>query len=310
MTATTGEQGQAALGAPQNPLKVSKTATGSGTASRPTQIFLAVMALIWFFPVFYAILNSFRDYAYTAQHGYVSFGGFTLQNYKDAFEQANFAHTFMNSVKITVPAVLLTLFLSCCIAFVVARFSFRFNLALLGLFTAANLLPPQALLIPVYRMFRKIPMPEFLSSSGTLLNSHLGLILVNVAFQTGFCSFVLSNYMKTIPRELYESAVVDGAGVLRQFFQLTLPLCRPPLAALATLEVTWIYNEFFWATVLLQQGDKFPVTSSLNNLRGQFFTDNNLVAAGSVLVALPTLIIFFLLQKQFVSGLTLGATKG
>ncbi|MBK6886750.1 MAG: carbohydrate ABC transporter permease [Tetrasphaera sp.] len=291
-------------------LKVSKTATGSGQASRPIQVFLAVMALIWFFPVFYAILNSFRDYNYTSQHGYVSLGGFTLNNYKNAWEQANFSHTFMNSVKITVPAVLLTLFLSCCVAFVVARFSFRFNLALLGLFTAANLLPPQALLIPVYRMFRRIPLPEFLSSSGTMLNSHLGLILVNVAFQTGFCSFVLSNYMKTIPRELYESAVVDGAGVLRQFFTLTLPLCRPPLAALATLEVTWIYNEFFWATVLLQQGDKFPVTSSLNNLRGQFFTDNNLVAAGSVLVALPTLVIFFALQKQFVSGLTLGATKG
>jgi multiple sugar transport system permease protein len=131
-----------------------------------------------------------------------------------------------------------------------------------------------------------------------------------VAFQTGFCAFVLSNYMKALPRELYESAVVDGASVTRQFFQITLPLCRPPLAALATLQVTWIYNEFFWATVLLQSGDKFPVTSSLNNLRGQFFTDNNLVAAGSVVIALPTLIIFFLLQKQFVAGLTLGATKG
>ena len=285
---------------------------GPGTkgASRPVQFFLAAMALIWFFPIGYAILNSFRDYVYTAKHGYVSFGGFTLANYANAYEQADFGHTLINSLKITVPGVLLTLFLSCCIAFVVARFSFRFNLALLGLFTAANLLPPQALLIPVYRMFRAIEVPFWVSDSGTLLNSHLGLIAVNVAFQTGFCAFVLSNYMKTIPRELYESAVVDGAGVLRQFFQLTLPLCRPPLAALATLETTWIYNEFFWATVLLQSGDKFPVTSSLNNLRGQFFTDNNLVAAGSVLVALPTLIIFFRLQKQFVSGLTLGATKG
>lgn len=283
---------------------------GMKGASRPVQVFLAVMALVWFFPIGYAILNSFRDYAYTAKHGYVSFGGFTLANYVNAYEQADFGHTLMNSLQITVPAVLLTLFLSCCIAFVVARFSFRFNLALLGLFTAANLLPPQALLIPVYRMFRAIEVPFWVSDSGTLLNSHLGLIAVNVAFQTGFCAFVLSNYMKTIPRELYESAVVDGAGVLRQFFQLTLPLCRPPLAALATLETTWIYNEFFWATVLLQSGDKFPVTSSLNNLRGQFFTDNNLVAAGSVLVALPTLIIFFVLQKQFVSGLTLGATKG
>jgi len=272
--------------------------------------FLTVMALIWLFPVVFAVLSSFRDYAYTAQNGYISFGGFTFSNYVNAWQQANFGHTLINSLIITVPAVLLTLFLSSCIAFVVARFTFKFNLALLGLFTAANLLPPQALLIPVFRMFKAITVPLWFSDSGTLLNSYWGLIAVNVAFQTGFCAFVLSNYMKTLPRELYESAVIDGAGVLRQFFQLTLPLCRPPLAALATLEVTWIYNEFFWATVLLSQGDKYPITSSLNNLRGQFFTDNNLVAAGSVVVALPTLIVFFVLQKQFVSGLTLGATKG
>ena len=287
-----------------------KPAPGHKRGRLGLHLFLAAVALAWLFPVAYAVLGSFRDYAYTSAHGYFSWGGFTLQNYRDAWERANFSQTLLNSALITVPAVLLTLFLSCCVAFVVARFSFRFNLALLGLFTAANLLPPQALLIPVYRMFRAIEVPFWFSDSGTLLNSYWGLIAVNVAFQTGFCAFVLSNYMKALPRELYESAVVDGAGVLRQFFQLTLPLCRPPLAALATLEVTWIYNEFFWATVLLQSGDKFPVTSSLNNLRGEFFIDNNLVAAGSVVVALPTLIVFFVLQKQFVAGLTLGATKG
>jgi multiple sugar transport system permease protein len=296
---------------PKKPLRVAATQRPKrGPGRIVLQVFLIVVSLVWLFPLLFAVINSFRDYAYTAANGYVSFGGFTIQNYVNAWEQANFTHTFLNSLYITVPAVVLTLFLSSCIAFVVARFSFRFNLALLGLFTAANLLPPQALLIPVYRMFRAIEVPFWLSDSGTLLDSYYGLIAVNVAFQTGFCAFVLSNYMKTLPRELYESAVVDGAGVLRQFFQLTLPLCRPPLAALATLQVTWIYNEFFWATVLLQSGDKYPVTSSLNNLRGQFFTDNNLVAAGSVLVALPTLIVFFVLQKQFVAGLTLGATKG
>jgi multiple sugar transport system permease protein len=152
--------------------------------------------------------------------------------------------------------------------------------------------------------------PFWFSESGTLLDSFQGLVLVNVAFQTGFCAFVLSNYMKALPKELYESAVIDGASVTRQFFQITLPLCRPALAALAVLQTTWIYNEFFWATVLLQQGDKYPVTSSLNNLRGQFFTDNNLVAAGSMIIAIPTLVIFFVLQRHFVAGLTLGATKG
>ena len=208
------------------------------------------------------------------------------------------------------PTVFLTLLLASCIAFVLARFSFKFNLALLGVFLAANLLPPQALLIPIYRAFRAVPVPEWINDSGTLLNSHLGLILINTAFQTGFCAFVLSNYMKALPHELYESAQVDGASVFRQFWQITLPLCRPALAALATLQVTWIYNEFYWATVLMQSGDKFPITSSLTNLRGQFFTDYNLLSAGSVVIAIPVLIIFFVLQKQFVAGLTLGSTKG
>jgi multiple sugar transport system permease protein len=272
--------------------------------------FLWIVALSWLFPIAWALFNSFRDYAYTAQNGYVSFGGFTFKNYVNAWTQGDFGLHFWNSVVITVPAVLVTLFLASCMAFVLARFTFKLNLTLLAVFLAANLLPPQALLIPVYRMFRAIPMPAFLSDSGTLLNTQLGVILVNIAFQLGFCTFVLSNYMKTIPAEIYESARVDGASVTRQFFQLTLPLCRPPLAALATLQVTWVYNEFFWATVLLQRGDKFPITSSLNNLQGQFFTDYNLLSAGSVLAMLPVLIIFFALQRQFVSGLTLGATKG
>ena len=273
-------------------------------------VFVTLTALAWLFPVVWALFNSFRDYDYTSVNGYVSLGGFTFENYTNAWQQGEFTRHFLNSLIITVPAVLLTLFLASCVAFVVARYSFRFNLVLLGLFTAANLLPQQALLIPLYRAYREIPLPLWMSDSGQLLDSYWGLILVNVAFQTGFCTFVLSNYMKTLPRELYESAEVDGASVLRQFFQLTLPLCRPPLAALGTLQVTWVYNEFFWATVLMSSGDKFPITSSLNNLRGEFFTDNNLVAAGSMVIALPPLIIFFILQRHFVSGLTLGATKG
>jgi multiple sugar transport system permease protein len=293
--------------------------TAAATTARPTRrpvkrivlhVFLSVVALSWLFPLGWAVLNSFRDYAYTAINGYVSFGGFTLQNYINAWNQGDFGLHFWNSAVITVPAVVLTLFLASCMAFVLARFSFRFNLTLLAVFLAANLLPPQALLVPVYRMFRAIQLPAWLSSSGTLLNNQLGVILINVAFQLGFCTFVLSNYMKTIPAEIYESARVDGASITRQFFQLTLPLCRPPLAALATLQVTWIYNEFFWATVLLQSGDKFPITSSLNSLQGKFFTDYNLLSAGSVLAMLPVLVIFFALQRQFVSGLTLGSTKG
>lgn len=272
---------------------------------------LAALSLLWLFPLLWAVLSSFRDYSFTQANGYVSFGGWTLDNYAQVWENAELGKYFLNSLIITVPAVLITLFLSSLAAFVLARFNYRFNLLMLGVFLAANLLPPQALLVPVFRIYREVPLPMAMSDTGELLGSYWGLIAVNVAFQMGFCTFVLSNYMKTLPVEIYESAQVDGASVWRQYWQLTMPLVRPALAALATLQTTWVYNEFFWATVLLGgQGDKFPITSALNNLRGQFFTDYNLLSAGSVLVALPVLLVFFILQKQFVAGLTLGSTKG
>jgi multiple sugar transport system permease protein len=110
--------------------------------------------------------------------------------------------------------------------------------------------------------------------------------------------------------DLTEAAMVDGASVWRQYWQIILPLCRPPMAALATLLFTWIYNDFFWAQVLMQSGDKRPITSAIVGLQGQFFTDNNLIAAASLVAALPTLIVYFALQRHFIGGLTLGATKG
>ena len=89
-----------------------------------------------------------------------------------------------------------------------------------------------------------------------------------------------------------------------------MPLTRPALAALAMLQVTWIYNDFFWALILMFDGDEVADHVRAEQLKGQFFTDNNLIAAGAIMVAIPTLIVFFALQKQFISGLTLGSTKG
>jgi multiple sugar transport system permease protein len=136
------------------------------------------------------------------------------------------------------------------------------------------------------------------------------MVLIHIAFQLGFVTFVLSNYMKTLPKELNEAALVDGASVWRTFRSIILPLTRPALAALATLEVAFIYNDFFWGLMLMRTGSKYPITSALNNLKGAFFVDNNLIAAGAIIVALPTLIVFFALQRHFISGLTLGSTKG
>ncbi len=211
---------------------------------------------------------------------------------------------------VTIPAIALILFFASCVAFVVSRFSFWFNVPLLVFFMAANLLPQQVIITPLYELYLRIPLPNWLSDTGLMYDSFLGLIAVNVAFQTGFCAFVLSNYMKTIPSSLSEAARVDGASVTRQFFGIILPLCKPAMAALATLEFTWIYNDFLWAIVFMSSGDKRPITSSLQNLTGTYFTDNNLISAAALLVAVPTIVVFALLQRQFISGLTLGANKG
>lgn len=274
-------------------------------------VFLVLTCLMTLAPLLWAVYASLRTYEDTARNGYFSLPeSLTFENFANAWTTGDLPHYYINTFVITLPAVLLTLLLSSMVAFGVSRFSFKFNLGLLMLFTAGNLLPQQVIVTPLWRLYRLIEVPEWISDSGSLIDSQLGVVMIHVAFQIGFCTFVLSNYMKTIPHELTEAARVDGASVFRQYWQVILPLCRPALAALATLEFTWIYNDFLWALVLIQTGDKMPITSALQNLRGTFFTDNNLVAAGSLLVALPTLVVFFTLQKQFVGGLTLGSTKG
>ncbi|WP_333739322.1 carbohydrate ABC transporter permease [Streptomyces sp. IBSBF 2806] len=281
---------------------------------RPARVllhtFLVVTALAWLAPLLWAVFAALRPYAETSDKGYVSWPDkLSLDNFKNAFEQSDMMHYFGNTLIIAVPAVLLTLLLASMVAFYVSRFDFRLNIALLLVFTAGNLLPQQVIITPLYRLYLLVDLPG-ITMSGKLYDSALGLVLIHVAFQSGFCAFVLSNYMRMLPHELTEAALVDGASVWRMYWQIVLPLCKPAMAALATLLSIWIYNDFFWAIVLISTGENMPITSALNNLSGQYFTDPNLVAAGALLTAIPTLIVYFVLQRQFVSGLTLGANKG
>jgi multiple sugar transport system permease protein len=276
-----------------------------------TYLFLTVMAVMWLVPLLWTLYTALRPREATVEHGYFSLAGpFNLDNFADAWSQGGFAQSFTNSAIITVPSVLLTLLLASLVAFAVSRYSWRFNVTLLILFTAGNMLPPQVLAAPVFQLFKHIPLPLTVSDSGNLLDTYFGVIATNVAFQMGFCTFVFSNYMKALPHDLTEAALMDGAGVLRQYARIVLPLCRPALAALGTLEFIWIYNDYFWALLLVQTGDRLPVTTAINNLQGQFVSNDNLIAAGAMITVIPTLLVYLLLQRQFVAGLTLGASKG
>ncbi|MEU8795928.1 carbohydrate ABC transporter permease, partial [Streptomyces sp. NPDC048643] len=214
-------------------------------------VFLVVTSLAWLAPLLWAMFAALRPYGETSDKGYVSWPDtLSLDNFKNAFTQSDMTHYFVNTLVIAVPAVLLTLLLSSMVAFYVSRFDFRLNIFLLLVFTAGNLLPQQVIITPLYRMYLLVDLPG-ITASGKLYDSALGLVLIHVAFQSGFCAFVLSNYMRMLPDELTEAALVDGASVWRMYWQIVLPLCKPAMAALATLLSIWIYNDFFWAIVLI-----------------------------------------------------------
>ncbi|MCQ8188018.1 carbohydrate ABC transporter permease [Streptomyces rugosispiralis] len=301
---------------PPAPVRTVTPATGTGkrrvTRGRlGLHAFLMVVSLAFLAPLLLAVYASLRPYEETAKYGYFSLPRhLSFDYYAKAFNDSGMGKYFVNSLIIAVPGVLLTLFLASFVAFCVTRLRIRGGLVLLMVFTAGNLLPQQVIVTPLYVLFTKINLPYWMSDSMTMYDSYWAVLSVQVAFQVGFCVFVLANFMRTIPDEIVEAARVDGAGVWTQYWNITLPLCRPALAALATLQFTWMYNDFLWALVFISDGDKLPITSALNNLRGQFFTDYNLLAAGSVIVALPTVLVFLLLQRHFIAGLTLGASKG
>jgi multiple sugar transport system permease protein len=276
-----------------------------------THTFLIDMAVMWLIPLLWTLYTALRPKAVTDAHGYFSFAGpVSLANFGTAWRQGGMATFFANSLIITIPSVLLTLLLASMMAFAVSRYTWRFNVTLLILFTAGNMLPPQVLAAPLFEMFKHTPLPYWVSDSGSLLNTYYGVIAVEVAFQLGFCTFVLSNYMKALPGELTEAALVDGASVWRQFTRIVMPLCRPAVAALATLECIWLYNDFFWSLLFISNGDRLPITTGLKALQGQFLADYNLIAAGATITVVPTLVVYVALQRHFVAGLTLGASKG
>lgn len=276
-----------------------------------THAFLIAIALLWFFPLGWAIYTSLRPYGETSRLGYFSVGGtYSLDNFFRAAQGMDLWLHLFDTLVVVVPAMILVLFLASMLAFAVSRYSFRFNLALLMLFTAGNLLPQQIVITPLYRLYLALPLPTILNDRGIWYDSFFGIMMIHIAFQLGFCTFVLSNYFRQLPKELTEAAVMDGASVWRTYRTILLPLARPALAALATLEFTFIYNDFFWALLLMKSGDRRPITSALNNLQGQFVTDTNVLAAGALLAAIPTILVYIALQRHFISGLTLGSTKG
>ncbi|MGN6316617.1 carbohydrate ABC transporter permease [Trinickia sp.] len=263
---------------------------------------LPVALLMWLVPLLAVLVTSVRssDELLTGDYwGWPKHFAF-LENYGTALAQTPMLHYFWNSCLITLPAVGIAIFLASMAGHALANYQFRGNAALLGLFVAGNFVPIQILMIPVR---------ELMAGLG-LYNTVWALVIFHAAFQTGFCTLFLRNFIRELPFELIEAARVEGASEWAIYWRVVLPLVRPALAALAILVFTFVWNDYFWALCLTQGDDAAPITVGVAALKGQWTTAWNLVSAGSVLAALPSVVMFFAMQKHFVAGLTFGATKG
>lgn len=263
---------------------------------------LPIALLIWLLPLLAVMVTSVRS---TDELNEGNYWGWPrhfalIDNYREALTTSPMLHYFWNSVQITLPAVAGSIALAAMAGFALAIYRFPGNTALFATFVAGNFVPIQVLMIPVRNLSLQLG----------LYNTVSGLILFHLSFQTGFCALFLRNFIKQLPFELVEAARIEGANEWHVFVRIVLPLIRPALAALAILVFTFVWNDYFWALCLTQGDDAAPITVGVAALKGQWTTAWNLVSAGSILAALPSVAMFFAMQKHFVAGLTFGATKG
>ncbi|MFN8473125.1 MAG: carbohydrate ABC transporter permease [Anaerolineae bacterium] len=275
--------------------------TGFSIGKWIVYILVYALTLLWIIPVITAILTSFRTNDDIVKRGFFAVPtSISFQAYIEAWNRGGLSHYMPNSFIITLPALVATLFLSSLAGYALSRFKFPGNRLIFFMFVAGAMLPFQILLLPVFK----------LSDTLGIYDTYWAPILLHTAFQLGFCTFVLRNYMRTVPGEILEAARIDGCGEFGIYRRIMMPLTLPAIAALATLEFTWIFNDFLWALVLIQRDQLKPVTTGLSVLQGQFITEYSIIIAGSIIAALPTVLVFIFLQRYFIAGLTLGATKG
>jgi multiple sugar transport system permease protein len=272
--------------------------------SQPVQwlysIALPIALLIWLFPLLGVALTSLRPASDLAQGNYFGMpSGIAWENYVYIFTETPIGQYMVNSLWVTIPTVIGAVSLSLMTGFALAVYGFRANILVFFMFVAGNFVPFQILMVPVRDMTLQLGMYD----------TWYGLALFHIAFQTGFCTLFMRNFIKALPYELIEAARVEGVSEWRIFWFIVLPLMRPAIAALSVLVFTFIWNDFFWATVLTQGVDSQPITAGLSSLNGQWIAQWHLVSAGSILAALPPVVMFFLMQKHFIAGLSLGAVK-
>jgi ABC-type glycerol-3-phosphate transport system permease component len=223
----------------------------------------------------------------------------TLDNYVTAF-RPEFRIYFVNSIVIAASTVVITASLALLAAYSFTRAQMRSISVLMGLVIVAQMFPASAIIIPIYKMMK----------AANLLNTYASLIVANVTVTLPVAIWMLRGFLARLPITLEEAAAIDGAGPLRTFLEIILPLCRPGVAATAVFVLVVTWQEFLFALSFTSTKEMRTLPVGMNDFIGQYGIRYGELMASSVLISVPVIAIFFILQRQFVAGLTAGAVKG
>lgn len=278
--------------------------TGRGV----THIILVILGLVWLVPSLGLFITSWRSRADIAASGWWTAlleWRYTTGNYVEVLSSRDlpppgFADNFINSFIITIPSTILPILIAAWAAYAFAWMKFRGRDTLYLLVVALLVVPLQTTWVPVLRIFNLFG----------LTGSFVGIWLAHTAYGTPFAIFLLRNFFAELPKELLESAKVDGSSHLGIFFRIVVPLSVPAIASLAIFQFVWVWNDLMNALIYLQDPAKYPLTVGIQNLLGQYGSEWDLLAAGAFITMSVPLLVFFTLQRYFVRGITAGAVKG
>jgi alpha-glucoside transport system permease protein len=266
-------------------------------------ILVILLAVAWLVPTLGLLITSFRPQADIATSGWwriLAAPRFTLDNYAGVLTARHFFMNFINSFIITVPSTILPIVIAALAAYSFAWLHFRGRNLVFLIIVALLVLPLQETWVPVLRMHSRLG-----------LTGHFPAIwLAHTAYGLPFAIFLLRNFFAELPRELFEASKVDGVTEYGIFRSIVLPLSVPALASLGIFQFVWVWNDLMNALVLLQDLKKFPLTVAIQSLLGSYGSEWNLLASGAFISMSIPLLVFFLLQRYFVQGLTAGAVKG
>ena len=260
---------------------------------------IALLLLYALFPLYWMLTTAVDTHANSRGAGILP-SGFTLDHFKTVLIDANFFEYIKVSLIVAAGTVLLSGAIALFAAIGVARYRFRLRTVVLVLVLMVQMVPLEALVIPLFLQARTLNM----------LNSLLGLVIVYLAFSLPFAIWNLKGFVAAVPKELEEAAYIDGAGWFRMFFSILLPLVAPGLVATSVFAFITAWNEFIFALTFMTDSSKYTVGVGLRTFFTQNTADWGPIMAASTIIALPVVIFFVLVQRQLSSGLTAGAVKG